>query len=157
MARVHWYVVPSISFTMLTKPLQFDRVLDAVRSSDGRMVTLKRISFSRHPDEIAIGQYLNSSPLSQDPRNHCCPILEVLEDPLDTDIRIIIMPLLKMYRYPSFQTVGEAVEFFRQAFEVRSYMLASSINFQLLSQGLWFMHEHRVAHRYAKFASSSKT
>ena len=82
------------------------------------MVLLKRISVSAYAEEVAIGQYLNSTPLSGDPRNHTCPFLEVLQDPIDTDIRIIVMPFLRRYRNPTFQTVGEAVEFFRQAFEV---------------------------------------
>ena len=87
------------------------------------MVLLKRISVTVHPNEVAIGQYLTSPLLSGDPRNHCCPILDVLEDPFDADIRIIVMPLLRKFDNPKFQTVGEVVEFFRQAFEVSSNTL----------------------------------
>lgn len=42
-----------------------------------------------------------------------------MQDPQDPDIQIIVMPFLRPYNDPKFGTVGEAVEFFRQAFEVR--------------------------------------
>ena len=100
--------------------VQITRVMDAVRNSDGEMVVLKHISISVHPNEVQIGQFLCSPPVSENPMNHCCPILHVLEDPMNADIRILVMPLLRRYRDPAFETVGEAVEFFRQAFEVSS-------------------------------------
>ena len=96
------------------------RVLDAVRQSNGSLVLLKCISVSVHPNEIPIAQYLTSPPLSDDPRNHCCPVLEVLDDPLNPDTRIIVMPHLRKFNDPRFQTVGEAIDFCRQSFEVRS-------------------------------------
>ncbi|EJF57674.1 hypothetical protein BD309DRAFT_922657 [Dichomitus squalens] len=105
-------------------------VLDAVRKSDGEMVMLKRVSRTVHPFEVPIGQYLCSPSLATEPRNHCCPILEVLQDPVDSDIQIVVMPLLKEHNIPPQLTIGEAVDFFRQAFE-----------------GLQFMHQHHVAHR----------
>ena len=98
--------------------MQADQVLDAVRESDGEVVVLKRIRRSVHPHEVPIAQYLCSSPLSDDPRNHCCPVLDVLDDPIDDNIQIMAMPLLRRYNNPEMQTVGEAVSFFRQAFEV---------------------------------------
>ncbi|KAI0744029.1 hypothetical protein C8Q80DRAFT_1107223 [Daedaleopsis nitida] len=107
-----------------------DQVMDAVRQSEGDVVVLKRVSKTVHPDEALIGQYLSSPPLSDDPQNHCCPILDVLDDPLDAEIHILVMPLLRPYDKPAMDTVGEAVAFFRQAFE-----------------GLLFMHKHHVAHR----------
>ncbi|KAI0709591.1 hypothetical protein C8T65DRAFT_739950 [Cerioporus squamosus] len=107
-------------------------LIDAVRVKDGEMVVFKRVSKSVHPYEVEIGRFLTSPPLSDNPRNHCCRILEVLQDPRNPDIQIIVMPFLRSYNQPKFATVGEAVEFFRQAFE-----------------GLQFMHEHRVAHRDA--------
>ena len=79
---------------------------------------IKSLSKSVHPCEADIAVYLSSSPLASDPRNHCCPVLEVLHDPYDADMQYIVMPLLKNFQDPKFVTVGEAVEFFRQAFEV---------------------------------------
>lgn len=90
-----------------------------MRLKDGRTVVFKRISKSIHPYEVEIGRLLTSPPLADDPCNRCCPILEVMQDPQDPDIQIIVMPFLRPYNDPKFGTVGEAVEFFRQAFEVR--------------------------------------
>ncbi|KAI0952734.1 hypothetical protein AcW1_007137 [Taiwanofungus camphoratus] len=105
-------------------------ILDATRISDGSMVTLKRISKSLHPYETDIGLFFSSRPLASDPRNHCVPIHDILQDTHDEDILIMVMPFLRLYNDPRFETVGEALEFFRQAFE-----------------GLQFMHHHHVAHR----------
>jgi len=58
------------------------------------------------------------------------PIYEVLEVPGDSDAKVLVMPLLRAFDDPRLETVGEAVEFFRQVFE-----------------GLQFMHENHVAHR----------
>ncbi|KAI0709590.1 hypothetical protein C8T65DRAFT_197773 [Cerioporus squamosus] len=110
--------------------LLVSRVIDAIRTKDGRVVVIKQVQKSVHPHEVDIGRYLTSPPLSDDPRNHCCPILDVLQDPRDPDIQLVVLPFLKRYNDPKFGTVGEAVEFFRQALE-----------------GLQFMHEHHVAHR----------
>ncbi len=94
------------------------KVLDAVRVKDGSTVMLKQVEKSLHPFESEIGSYLSSPELASDPRNHCCPILEVLQDPLDQDLQLLVMPLLRLFDSPKLATVGEAVDFFRQTFEV---------------------------------------
>ena len=95
--------------------------MDATRDSDGSVVVLKKISRKVHPYEAEIGQFLSSEPLASDPYNRCVPLLDVLQDPEDEDIQLLVMPMLQMCITPSFGTVGEAVEFFRQAFEVCSF------------------------------------
>ncbi|KAJ7088720.1 kinase-like domain-containing protein [Mycena belliarum] len=65
-----------------------------------------------------------------DPRNHAVPILETLEVPDDKHITIIVMPLLRKYCQPRFDTFGEAVDFFSQIIE-----------------GVKFLHDHNIAHR----------
>ncbi|KAI0929999.1 hypothetical protein AcW1_008783 [Taiwanofungus camphoratus] len=105
-------------------------VLDATRVSDGSIVTLKRTSKSKHPYEVDIGRYFSSESLASDPRNHCVPILDVLQDSRDEDILILVMLLLREYDDPQFETVGEVIDFLRQVFH-----------------GLQFMHQHHVAHR----------
>ncbi|GBE80555.1 hypothetical protein SCP_0302700 [Sparassis crispa] len=89
-------------------PASHAYILDAVREKDGTVVILKKVK----------------------KRNHSDPIFEVLQDPLDDDIVLLVMPLLRLYDDPRFETVGEAVEFFRQMIE-----------------GMAFMHRYRVAHR----------
>ncbi|KAJ7162140.1 hypothetical protein C8R46DRAFT_1282644 [Mycena filopes] len=103
--------------------------LDAVRIRDNVPVLLKKIERDLHPHEVEIGQFFTD--LGPRPANHCVPILEILRPPDDDNVSIIVMPLLRRYDSPRFDSIGEAVEFFRQIFE-----------------GLQFMHHHRVAHRY---------
>ncbi|KAG9310555.1 kinase-like domain-containing protein [Chiua virens] len=113
------------------KRLEFGQIIDATRVLDGRVVTLKRVSRMDQPYEVEIGVYFSSEPLISDPANHCVPIYDVLSlDDDDDDTAILVMPLLRAYTDPNFDTIGEAVECFRQLFE-----------------GLQFMHRHHVAHR----------
>ncbi|KAG2153434.1 uncharacterized protein EDB93DRAFT_1320303 [Suillus bovinus] len=105
-------------------------LLDARRIRDGARVLLKCIEVSRHPHEIEIGRYFCSSPLSEDPANHCVPIYDVLEVPGAEHLMIMVMPLLRNATDPYFDTVGEVIDCIHQLFE-----------------GLLFMHRHHVAHR----------
>ena len=82
------------------------------------MVVLKQVLRADHPYEVEITQFLSSEPLASDPKNHCVPIYEVLQAPNDDGIQILVMPLLRTFYDPPFLTVGEAVEFCRQTFEV---------------------------------------
>lgn len=109
--------------------------MDATRVSDKRMVLLKRVDKSVHPYEVEIGQYFSASPVASDPRNRCCPIYEVLEDPTDGNMAIIVMPHLRKYNSPGFETVGEVVEFFRQVFEVIVRVLSTCSSFLSLDVG----------------------
>ena len=94
------------------------RVLDATRVSDGLHVLLKVIPNDRDPDgERKILEYLCSPHLRSDPRNHTVPLLDVLKLPKGGGVALV-MPLLRLFDDPRLQTVGEAVEFFRQIFEV---------------------------------------
>ncbi|KAI0645829.1 kinase-like domain-containing protein [Trametes meyenii] len=105
-------------------------VLDATRVADGAVVALKKVPVNIFPQEIEIARFLTSLPLSADPKNHCVPIYEVLDVPEDKDLKLIVMPLLRQCFDPRFLTVGEAMDFCRQAIE-----------------GLHFIHNHHVAHR----------
>ncbi|KAJ7637160.1 hypothetical protein FB45DRAFT_1056375 [Roridomyces roridus] len=108
----------------------------AQRILDGRDVTLKVISSTLHPFEADIGQLFSSLEHAGNPRNHCVPILDVLQDPDDMDRQIIVLPQLVPFHYPAFDTVGEVVDCFRQIFE-----------------GLQYMHENFVAHRNCGLAN----
>ncbi|KDQ55741.1 hypothetical protein JAAARDRAFT_37166 [Jaapia argillacea MUCL 33604] len=110
--------------------IRVGRIMDAIRISDNKRVALKRISKLEHPFEAEIGQFLSSGDLKTDPSNRCIPVYEILQVPDEGDEIIIVMPLLRPYNSPRFDTFGEVVEFVRQIFE-----------------GLQFMHHHHVAHR----------
>jgi len=105
-------------------------IMDAVHDEDGAFVVLKQVSKKTHPFEVDIATWLSAEPQRSDPENHCVPIREVLQSPRSSDIQFIVMPLLQPYDKPRFDSVGEAVEFFKQIF-----------------QGMRFMHKHNVAHR----------
>ncbi|KAK7028445.1 kinase domain-containing protein [Favolaschia claudopus] len=105
-------------------------VMDAIRTSDGTKVLLKSVSTSLNPYEVEIAQLFSSPPHLGHPRNHCVPLLDLLQDPEDSDIQIMVMPLLVSFQEPLFDTVGELIACWRQIFE-----------------GIQYMHEHLVAHR----------
>ena len=129
--------------------LQVPHLLDAARVSDGELVILKRILKSEHPYEVEITKSLSSEPLASDPRNHCVRLYDVLEVPNEDDMVILVLPLLRRYDSPPFETVEEAIDFFSQVFEVRCCFHAGvcSKHSTRLLQGLQFMHHHHVAHR----------
>ncbi|KAJ7658021.1 hypothetical protein B0H17DRAFT_955429, partial [Mycena rosella] len=104
-------------------------VIDAVHVEDGTFVLLKKIDKTVHTFEVDIANWVSAEPQRSDPENHCVPIREVLQSPQDPKIQSIVMPLLQRYDKPRFDSIGEAVTFFRQIFEVT------------------FMHKHNVAHR----------
>ncbi|KAH7903355.1 hypothetical protein BJ138DRAFT_1168237 [Hygrophoropsis aurantiaca] len=108
----------------------YNHLIDATRISDGKFVMLKIVRRSRHPFEADIGKFFMSEPLASDPANHCVPIYEALSVPQDDDRILLVMPLLRAYSDPSFDTIGEVIDCLQQLFE-----------------GLQFMHIHHVAHR----------
>lgn len=91
---------------------------DATRISDGEHVLLKKIKPSEHPYEAEIATFFSSGPLASDPKNHCAPIYEVLKVPDEDDRVLLVTPVLRGFNEPPFETIGEAVEFFGQIFEV---------------------------------------
>ncbi|KAG2353300.1 hypothetical protein BDR07DRAFT_1496542 [Suillus spraguei] len=110
--------------------LHFGQVMDATHVLDGSYVSLKMVKKSRNPHEVEIGQYFMSEKLSSDPKNYCVPLLDVLSVPDDSNIQLIVMPLLLPFTKIRFDTFGEVMECLRQLFD-----------------GLWFMHNNHVAHR----------
>ncbi|KAI0044614.1 hypothetical protein FA95DRAFT_1583688 [Auriscalpium vulgare] len=109
------------------KPYHAGHLLDATRMSDGQQVIMKKIPRREGVQELEIVQYLCSEPYASDPRNHTAQLSEVLSVAEDT---VIVIPQLRPYDSPPFQTFGEAVAFFSQIFE-----------------GLLYMHELGIAHR----------
>lgn len=102
-------------------------ILDATRTSDGVYVVLKRVNKQRHPAELEITTLLSSPLLSSDPRNHCAPVLEVLSVPDEDDTHIMVLPLLREYDQPRFDTVGEVVACLQQVFECIQFLHANNI------------------------------
>ncbi|KAG6818621.1 hypothetical protein H0H93_003387 [Arthromyces matolae] len=114
---------------------RFAQVLDATRA-DGTVVIIKDIKLNSGfvREDIPVGKYFSSPGLAADPRNHCVPILDVIDPPSGSNRAFLVMPWLFSVMDPPFETVGEAIDFFRQIFE-----------------GLAFMHENNVAHGDCKW------
>jgi len=105
--------------------------MDATRISDSQQVMLKKVLPEDGPHELSIARYFSSPELRDDPRNHCVPLLEVIDTTdVKLDKRLMVMPFLRPFDRPRFQTFGEFVAFFTQ-----------------ICEGLQFMHQRNVAHR----------
>ncbi|KAH9970468.1 hypothetical protein BJV74DRAFT_259645 [Russula compacta] len=105
-------------------------VMDATRSQDDRPVMLKRVFPEEGPHELAITLQFSFPRLAEDPRNHCVPLLDVIELDGPGSHKLMVFPLLRPFNRPQFQTIGEFVAFFTQ-----------------ICEGIQFMHERNVAHR----------
>ena len=89
---------------------------------------LKKIISQAEPHELRITRLFSSPPFGQNPRNHCVPLLDVVEIP-NTSQKLMVMPLLRSL-CPRFQTFGEFGAFFAQICEVMS-LECSSLRFNL--------------------------
>ena len=97
---------------------QVTHLMDATRIRDGKFMMLKQLTKSEYPYEVEISQLFSTEPLASNPANHCVPIHEVLQVPDDEDTVILVMPLLRSFYKPRFDTYGEVIEYFRQIFVV---------------------------------------
>ncbi|KAG6847562.1 hypothetical protein H0H93_007367 [Arthromyces matolae] len=104
------------------------QVIDATRT-DGSVVIIKDIKLDSGfvPQDIPVGRYFSSSDLAANPRNHCVPILDVLDPSPGSDRAFLVMPWLFSITNPSFETVGEVIDFFRQIFEGLEFMHANNV------------------------------
>ncbi|KAI0296112.1 kinase-like domain-containing protein [Multifurca ochricompacta] len=111
------------------QPCLLRAAIDATRRADGKRVMLKKILPEEGPYELDISRMFSSPELAQNPRNHCVPLLDIIELP-NSGQRLMVMPFLRPFNKPRFQTFGEFVAFFTQ-----------------ICEGLQFMHERNIAHR----------
>ena len=91
--------------------------MDATRISDGKYVMLKKLLEDEGPHELQLNRLFSSEPLTSNPRNHCAPLLDVIE--LPNDPPIMVHSQLRTYYNPPFHTFGEFVAFFGQICDVR--------------------------------------
>ena len=105
--------------------------MDATRRYDGMHVMLKKVLPEEGPYELRITQLLSSREASRDPRNHCVPLLDVIELP-NANQKLIVMPFLRPFNSPRFQTFGEFVAFFTQICEVSLSQVLSQLIISIL-------------------------
>jgi len=121
-------------------------VMDANRIFDGRPVMLKLLVPAEGPHELRINRLVSSEPLRSDPRNHCAPLLDVIE--LPNESQIMVHARLRPFYDPPLQTYGEFVAFFGQLCEVNDTLSWSGRSCYSTNQGIQFLHENNIAHRY---------
>ena len=96
--------------------------MDATRRRDGKHIMLKKIHPDEGPHELMITQLFSSPAIARDPRNHCVPLLNIIEIPQNGQkLKLMVMPFLRPFNDPNFQTFGEFVAFFTQICEVKSF------------------------------------
>nr|VWP01567.1 Efflux pump FUB11 (Fusaric acid biosynthesis protein 11) [Ganoderma boninense] len=105
--------------------LNIPMVIDASRLSDEFRVAIKYTDSDTK--ELHIARYVTDH---HSARNHCVPVLEIMDDPLEPHMSLMVMPYLRPFNDPEFGTIDEAMDFIRQSLE-----------------GLAFLHECRIAHR----------
>ncbi|KAF6751414.1 kinase-like domain-containing protein [Ephemerocybe angulata] len=106
-----------------------DVISHATQVEGGGYVVLKRVDRDKYPLEVEISSLLAEEPLRSDPNNHCIPSIEIMAHPTDDNIVILVLPVLRDFDDPPFDTVGEVLDFIRQFFV-----------------GLAFLHENRIIH-----------
>ncbi|KAJ7253576.1 hypothetical protein C8J57DRAFT_1659806 [Mycena rebaudengoi] len=116
---------------------QWVHLLDATRISDKSHVMLKVCDPERHPQEVKITQFFSSELFVADPRNHCVPVYEAMSVPELTSTIILVMPLLYTMESPQFDTIGEAVECFRQIFDGVQFLDCKYDSFMVDSKALY--------------------
>ena len=139
----------------------YPHVIDATRISDGKLVTIKCLPTDGL--EIRIGLMLGTPPLSEDPANHSVPILDTFEDATNPQVSYIVMPLLRDFDNPPFESGEDVLELGEQLLEVGLSTLISRYQpvklfcFMNVLQGLSFLHKNGIAHRYVTIASNKHT
>ena len=72
----------------------------------------------RDGNEVRIAMMLSSPEALKDPMNHCVPILDYFGDLTTPGPDFIVMPLLRVFYVPDFETVTEILDFVKQTLEV---------------------------------------
>ncbi|KAA1476403.1 kinase-like protein [Dentipellis sp. KUC8613] len=107
-----------------------DVTIDAIRTSDGLHVCLKRIPCrAEDSHEVSLMEFLSRPEQRKDPRNHAIPLLDVIRAP---DHCFLVLPFQRalLSLEDSFNTAGEGLDLIYQTLE-----------------GLAYLHELRIAHR----------
>jgi len=113
MLRVRRSLDPLMTVLIKTQTHLVDAFTD-----DGRVVCIKEVS--RNDEESRIARMLSTNELNADPRNHCVPVIEVIDDPEHDTKSYMVMPFLRSADDPPFQSVKEIVDFVDQVLEVRT-------------------------------------
>jgi hypothetical protein len=93
--------------------------MDAIRVRDNLQVMLKKVSPAERPQELRIIQHFSSPRVAIIPRNHCAPLLDVIDLQDPEPQKLMVFPLLCPFNQSEIQTFREFVVFFAQICEAR--------------------------------------
>lgn len=71
-------------------------------------------------NEVEITRFLSSTPLKDDPENHCIPLLEVLRNPNEPECTFLVEPWVTSCSLEDLSVCDEAMDFMKQTLEARS-------------------------------------
>ncbi|TEB29032.1 hypothetical protein FA13DRAFT_1775668 [Coprinellus micaceus] len=101
----------------------------ALELKTGRYVALKLYDADNQRDQLETIKELSHHSNAENPMNHTVRCERILELPGQSEVLIMVMPLLKSLGNAPFATIEEAIDCLRQVFE-----------------GLEFLHGKRIAH-----------
>lgn len=78
----------------------------------------------RRRDEGRFTLYFSAPERANVAENHCVPVYDCFQDEVDDEAEFLVMPVLRPFNNPPFETVGEVLDFFQQTLEVRFVRLA---------------------------------
>ena len=87
------------------------------KTSGSSCLNRSSATINQHMNTLQLYRLFSSEPLASNPRNHCAPLLDVIE--LPNDPPIMVHSQLRTYYNPPFHTFGEFVAFFGQICDVR--------------------------------------
>lgn len=112
----------------------------------GPWLVLKTVDTARFPDEIDTMKFLAEEPLGSDPDNRSVHPIDVLIHPTEENLAILVLPLLRAFHDPGFDTIGEALDFILQFFKVSRSCQRSCNRMKSSIQAIAFLHKNRVSH-----------
>jgi hypothetical protein len=132
-----YFIIPCL-YELHLQVYQAQPVIDAIRVHDNTPVMLKKVfrpGASEDDEEEDIALYLSSPELLNDPRNHAVPIYDVLQIHNDNKYDLLVMPLLRPFDSPRFDTIGECMDFFRQIFQASKLLDGLNVLLFLFNTG----------------------
>lgn len=88
-------------------------LVDATRIADGKLVYIKQVVTGDEESRLTL--MLNSH---EDSANHAVTILDTFVDSTDETISYLVMPFLRLFDEPPFESIGEILDFADQVLEV---------------------------------------
>lgn len=116
---------PNQVYPLIAALQVYPHVIDATRTSDGKLVKIKCVPTDGL--EIRIAMMLSTPPLSEDSTNHSVPILDTFEDEANPNVSYIVMPLLRHFDDPAFESVEDVLEFGEQLLEVSMSIITNNV------------------------------